>query len=46
MIENVDKIIEREMQVEILVKKAGSLEQQSTELKNTVIKYKSLSIYI
>jgi hypothetical protein len=26
MIENVDKIIEREMQVEILVKKAGSLE--------------------
>jgi hypothetical protein len=27
MIENVDKIIEREMQVEILVKKAGSLEQ-------------------
>jgi len=27
MIENVDKIIEREMQVEILVKKAGSLKQ-------------------
>lgn len=45
MVENIDKILEREQKVEILVKKTATMNQLSTAIKKQVISISNFTIH-